>query len=148
MEKLFYQFVHKLEAMGVTDRGAVFIDGTKLESRAGRYTFVWRKTVEKQLAQVKDKLKSMTGMTTSTAVRSMLEGEAKKSQFVSARAGRKAGYSGTGRRRGAFWSGGRDMRNTFHYGPGTEQLRKDRHGCRLHADKGIPHERWTAKTRV
>lgn len=30
--------------MGETDHGAVFVDGTKLESRAGRYTFVWRKS--------------------------------------------------------------------------------------------------------
>ena len=29
--------------MGETDHSAVFVDGTKLESRAGRYTFVWRK---------------------------------------------------------------------------------------------------------
>ena len=48
MKDLFYQFVRKLEGMGETDHKAVFIDGTKLESRAGRYTFVWRKSVEKQ----------------------------------------------------------------------------------------------------
>lgn len=52
-EDLFYQFVRKLEEQGETDRETVFIDGTKLESRAGRYTFVWRKSVEKQLAKVK-----------------------------------------------------------------------------------------------
>ena len=65
VEELFYQFVHKLEGMGETDHKAVFIDGTKLESCAGRYTFVWRKTVEKQLAQVKEKLRSMTGLSDS-----------------------------------------------------------------------------------
>ena len=54
VEDLFYQFVAKLEHMGETDHRAVFIDGTKLESRAGRYTFVWRKSVEKQLAKVKE----------------------------------------------------------------------------------------------
>ena len=40
VEDLFYQFVRKLEGMGETDHKAVFIDGTKLESRTGRYTFV------------------------------------------------------------------------------------------------------------
>ena len=53
VEDLFYQFVRKLEEEGETDHKAVFIDGTKLESRAGRYTFVWRKTIEKRLGQVK-----------------------------------------------------------------------------------------------
>ncbi len=46
VEELFYQLVWKLEHMGETDHSAVFVDGTKLESRAGRYTFVWRKSVE------------------------------------------------------------------------------------------------------
>ncbi|WOC31763.1 MULTISPECIES: hypothetical protein [Caproicibacterium] len=32
----------------------VFIDGTKLESKANRYTFVWRKTTEKHLAKVQE----------------------------------------------------------------------------------------------
>ena len=41
----------KLEVMGEIDHQAVFIDGTKLESRAGRYTFVWRKSVEARLAK-------------------------------------------------------------------------------------------------
>ena len=48
LEGLFYQLVRKLEEMGETDHRTVFVDGTKLESRAGRYTFVWRKNVEKQ----------------------------------------------------------------------------------------------------
>ena len=73
VEDLFYQFVRKLEEVGETDHKTVFIDGTKLESRAGRYSFVWRKNVEKQLARVKEKLKSMTGLSTCAAVRSMLE---------------------------------------------------------------------------
>lgn len=47
IEDLFYQFVRKLEEMGETDHRAVFIDGTKIESRAGRYTFVWRNSYSK-----------------------------------------------------------------------------------------------------
>jgi len=42
----------KLEQMGETDLSAVFVDGTKLKSSAGRYTFVWRKSVDKHLAAV------------------------------------------------------------------------------------------------
>ena len=90
VEDLFYQFVRKLEEVGETDHKAVFIDGTKLESRAGRYSFVWRKSIEKQLSRVKEKLKSLTGLTTSTAVRSQLEEEAKGIEFVSGKGKRKS----------------------------------------------------------
>ena len=55
IEDLFYQYARLLEEQGETDHETVFIDGTKLESAAGRYTFVWRKSVEKQLAKVKQK---------------------------------------------------------------------------------------------
>lgn len=54
VEDLFYQYVRKLQEQEETDRQAVFIDGTKIESRAGRYTFVWRKSTEKKLAKVKE----------------------------------------------------------------------------------------------
>ena len=90
VEDLFYQFVRKLEEMGETDHKAVFLDGTKLESRAGRYTFVWRKRVEKQLALVKEKLRALTGLTTSAAVRSLLEEEAEEIVFVRGTGKRKS----------------------------------------------------------
>ena len=64
MEDLFYQYVRYLEAQGETDHETVFIDGTKLESCAGRYTFVWRKSVEKQLAKVKEKVRAATSAIT------------------------------------------------------------------------------------
>ena len=67
--------------MGETDHKAVFIDSTKLESRGERYAFVWRRSVENQLARVREKLKALTGLTTSAAVRSLLE-ETGKIVFV------------------------------------------------------------------
>lgn len=57
--RLYAQYVNKLEEMGETDHEAVFIDGTKLESKANRYTFVWRKTVERELRKIKEKLKKL-----------------------------------------------------------------------------------------
>ena len=68
IEDLFYQYVRYLEAQGETDHETVFIDGTKLESRAGRYTFVWRKSVEKQLAKVKEKVYTATTLTSLKAL--------------------------------------------------------------------------------
>lgn len=62
VEDLFYQYVRLLEKQGETDHEAVFIDGTKLESRAGRYTFCWRKSVEKQLEKVKQQVQEQTGL--------------------------------------------------------------------------------------
>ena len=34
-----------------------YIDGTKIESKANRYTFVWRKTVEKNRARLMEKIR-------------------------------------------------------------------------------------------
>ena len=73
LEGLFYQLVKRLEAMGETDHRTVFVDGTKLESRAGRYTFVWRKSVEKHLAKVKEQVRKATGLTSPAALQSYLE---------------------------------------------------------------------------
>ena len=61
VEDLFYQFVKKLEDMSETDHKTVYIDGTKLESAAGRYTFVWRKPIQKHLAKVKANWKNEQG---------------------------------------------------------------------------------------
>ena len=57
IEDLFYQYAALLEKRGATEHEEVFIDGTKLESKANRYTFIWRKTVEKQLVKIKEKAK-------------------------------------------------------------------------------------------
>ena len=73
LEGLFYQLVQRLEAMGETDHRAVFVDGTKPGSRAGRYTFVWRKSVEKHLAKAKEQGRRATGLTIPAALRTHLE---------------------------------------------------------------------------
>ena len=57
IEGLFYQLVRRLEELGETEHDEVFIDGTKLESKANRYTFVWRKTTEKYLAKVREEVR-------------------------------------------------------------------------------------------
>ena len=63
IEGLFYQYVQLLEQQGETDHETVFIDGTKIESCAGRYTFRWRGSVEKNLQKVRDKVKTLTDLT-------------------------------------------------------------------------------------
>lgn len=90
LEGLFYQLVRKLEEMGETDHRTVFVDGTKLESRAGRYTFVWRKNVEKQLDKVKEQVRQQTGLTTPEALASYLEDIVQDIRFVHGSGKRKS----------------------------------------------------------
>ena len=46
-EDLFYQMVRRLASMGGLSKETVFIDGTKPEACANKYTFVWKKSVGK-----------------------------------------------------------------------------------------------------
>ena len=82
VEDLFYQYVRYLETQGETDHETVFIDGTKLESRAGRYTFVWRKSVEKLLAKVKQKVYAATSQTSLEGLEQQLSDRAAEISFV------------------------------------------------------------------
>jgi len=56
IHEIFTQVVLILVEMGHLSLEAVYVDGTKLESRANRYTFVWRKTVEKNRAKLEAKI--------------------------------------------------------------------------------------------
>ena len=82
MEDLFYQYVKLLEKQGETDHETVFIDGTKLESRAGRYTFCWRGSVEKHLGKVRERVFQLTGMKKKQALREYLDGQREEIVFV------------------------------------------------------------------
>ena len=49
-------------ALILTDKGFIsldveYIDGTKIESKANKYTFVWRKTVERNRSKLMDKIR-------------------------------------------------------------------------------------------
>lgn len=59
---LFTQVVLMLVEMGHISLQTVYIDGTKMESRAGRYTFVWRKSVEKNKAKLEEKIRKVLKM--------------------------------------------------------------------------------------
>ena len=57
-ENLFSQMVRRLADAGELSKETVFIDGTKLEACANKYTFVWKKSVgkweEKMFAKMED----------------------------------------------------------------------------------------------
>ena len=56
MGGLFRQLVELLEQAGEIDLSTVFIDGTKIEAQANRYTFVWKKSVEKRMSKLIEKM--------------------------------------------------------------------------------------------
>lgn len=53
---IFAQMSEILYALGEISGENIFIDGTKIESCANKYTFVWKKTVTKNLARLLTKL--------------------------------------------------------------------------------------------
>lgn len=62
INQLFTQVVLMLVEMGHISLQTIYIDGTKMESRANRYTFVWRKTVEKNKAKLEEKIRRILEM--------------------------------------------------------------------------------------
>ena len=58
-EELFTQVVTMLNEEGLVSLDVQYIDGTKIESAANRYTFVWRKRVEKSKAKLEAKIQAV-----------------------------------------------------------------------------------------
>lgn len=57
IEKIFTQLVILLVELGHITLNVEYIDGTKIESKANKYTFVWRKSVEKNKEKLLVKIK-------------------------------------------------------------------------------------------
>ena len=47
IRQCFVQFRCQLVQEKIIDQEAIFIDGTKIEANANKFTFVWKKSVEK-----------------------------------------------------------------------------------------------------
>jgi transposase/RNase P subunit RPR2 len=58
-EDLFYQLVQKLKSLDEIQFENLFVDGTKIEANANRYTFVWRKAVEKNAEKLLVKVQAL-----------------------------------------------------------------------------------------
>ena len=59
MKNIFAQMTVRLDDMGLLSLKQLFIDGTKIESCANKYTFVWKKSVTKQLAKLLQKIPTL-----------------------------------------------------------------------------------------
>jgi len=56
LEDLHYQFIRLLKDEGYLTLKTLFLDGTKLEANANRYTFVWRGSINSNLIKLLDKI--------------------------------------------------------------------------------------------
>ncbi|MEG1531526.1 MAG: IS1182 family transposase [Lactococcus sp.] len=54
LDELNYQFLRRLKKEGLITLKELFIDGTKIEANANRYTFVWRGSINYRLANLLD----------------------------------------------------------------------------------------------
>ena len=59
IKTLFAEVVKMLVEMGYVSLDVQYIDGTKIEAKSNKYTFVWRKTVEKHKERLEGKIKSV-----------------------------------------------------------------------------------------
>ena len=57
IDDLFMQLVHQLAAVGELSLENVFIDGTKIEANANRYSFVWKKSTQKNESKMQEKMR-------------------------------------------------------------------------------------------
>ena len=60
-EDIFVQFTRFLKECGEIDCRSIFIDGTKIEANANKYSFVWKKAVTKYEAKLLEKVAASFG---------------------------------------------------------------------------------------
>lgn len=59
IDEVFYEIIAQLMEAGYVDLESYFVDGTKIEANANKYSFVWRKSVDKNKGKLKEKVKQL-----------------------------------------------------------------------------------------
>ncbi len=59
LKKIFHRVVLLLVEQGVVSLKDIFVDGTKIEANANRYTFVWGKSIKTSKSRIKKQLKDL-----------------------------------------------------------------------------------------
>lgn len=59
IEVLFTELAEELLEMGLVDFEQLFVDGTRVEANANKYSFVWKKSTEKHKAKLQENVKKM-----------------------------------------------------------------------------------------
>ncbi|MCD0965767.1 transposase, partial [Staphylococcus aureus] len=59
IESLFIQFHSQCLKQNLIDDNSIFIDGTKVEANANRYTFVWKKSIQNHESKLNENSKAL-----------------------------------------------------------------------------------------
>ncbi|HDF7547000.1 TPA: transposase [Staphylococcus aureus] len=59
IESLFIQFHRQCLKQNLIDDNSIFIDGTKVEANANRYTFVWKKSIQNHESKLNENSKAL-----------------------------------------------------------------------------------------
>jgi hypothetical protein len=59
IDEVFYGIIEELLEMGMIDLQSYFMDGTKIEANANKYSFVWRKSTWTQKGKLQEKVKAL-----------------------------------------------------------------------------------------
>jgi len=81
INNIFTRLVLILADKGFVSLDVEYIDGTKIESKANKYTFVWRKTVEKNRAKLMSKIAALLSQTDDAIARDNAS-ENEKAEFT------------------------------------------------------------------
>ena len=118
-DELFSQLVHHLHELGEIRFEHLFVDGTKIEANANKYSFVWKKSTNKYEARLDAKLEKL--LLQLTRVPCCLHWKTRQT-FLSCMDGARgrASCSGTLNNSGSFLPGSRSTRATMkHSGDAT-----------------------------
>lgn len=75
LKQVFAQVVTLMGEQGIVDIKTVYVDGTKLEANANKYTFVWGKSIKKHKARIKTQLEELWRYAESVAKEELMDND-------------------------------------------------------------------------
>ncbi|RKJ56093.1 IS1182 family transposase, partial [Butyricicoccus sp. 1XD8-22] len=73
MDEVFEQFLLQLVEQGLLDLEHIFVDGTKIEANANKYSFVWGKAIDNYDQKLRDKIKALIKEVRDVTTQELLE---------------------------------------------------------------------------
>ncbi len=75
LKEVFGQVVTLMAGQGLMDIKRLYVDGTKLEANANKYTFVWGKAIKKNKARIKSQLEELWKYAESVAKEELMDND-------------------------------------------------------------------------
>ena len=75
LKQVFASVVTLMAEQGLMDIKTVYVDGTKLEANANKYTFVWGKTIKKSKQRIKNQLEDLWKYAESVAKEELMDND-------------------------------------------------------------------------